>query len=193
MIDVKDIISIALGTSFGGLISWWLSRHYWLKSKPLENMAKDIKGITIELRQLNTSIFSGLRTVLVFDRNQQYFSADAQLMEISPAYESSKGDVPQIEWCRASSNIAAGTTFKILMKVVDLGMNFENPSGASIVDHRGNPVAVENAGFGCMFAAISTSTLDEGKQYFTVKLEDVPEGEKRANVSTQRISFFIRR
>ncbi|MGB4115402.1 MAG: hypothetical protein WBK51_02520 [Polaromonas sp.] len=192
MIDIKDIISIALGTTFGGLISWWLSRYYWLKSKPLEAMATNIRDISIELRKLNISMFSALRTQMVFERNKQYFSADAQLMEILPQYESSKRDVPQIEWCRASSNIIAGTTFKILMKVVDLGLNFENPNGATITDHRGNLAPVEDAGFGCMFATINTTLVDQGKYYLTIKLVDVPEGGGSINSCTQRISFFIR-
>jgi hypothetical protein len=183
--EIKDILSIAIGTALGGVISWYVTHLYWQKSKATESIAK-------ELRQLNQSIFSGLRSFVVLDRNPQYFNAGARDCEVTPSYESSKFDFPQVEWCKVPSGAKAGNPIKLLLKIVDLGLNFENPQGATITDHKSHVLEVESAGFGCLFATLYTS-LDEAGRKITlnIRLEDTPEDNQTAKCTQQKISFHL--
>lgn len=185
MFDLKDIVSIAIGTALGGVISWYVTHAYWRRSKVTESITK-------ELRQLNQSIFSGLRSFVVIDRNPQYFSSDARVSDVVPLYDTSKPDFPQVEWCRIPAGVKAGSPIKVLFKIVDIGLNFENPQGARITDHKSRVIDVESAGFGCMFGTVHTDLDDTGKKIIlTVVLKDMPENHAPANATEQKISFFV--
>jgi hypothetical protein len=180
--DLKDVISIAIGTSIGGVISWLVTHFYWLKSKPLENISKQIQN-------MNQTMYTGLRQNFVYDKYPE-FSAFTAFSPDVPLFDATNLDRPQLHWIRFQKIPTSGERVKFLMKVIDEGLNFENPEGAKVIDYKNHNLTLIDAGFGCIIGELQTEKNDKGMKTLTITLTDNPLNSK-PNTYSATVTIFI--
>lgn len=170
---------------FGGVISLagslLVTHLYYRKSKPVERMLQ--------------SITENLRRTLVRSRFPEFFeSKDANIL-FDRGFQSSRPDTPQVdEVILDRAIIYPGNKVNVLLKVVDMGLNFRNPEGATVKDHHGNSLKVDNVGFGYMRFAFQVKDTDAPASYkISVDLADEDEYGQPKSRESKQLSFRVNR
>lgn len=186
LFELKDIISILIGCLFGGIASLAISHWYYLKTKPLEQLS-EYQNMLLE------SIFSGLRTTLIHNNLREFFDPHGPRDLLTTGVNTDAPDTPQLIYAILEHHeIPRGTSARLLLRVIDHGLNFINPQGAIIIDHHGSHLPITNMGFGCMMTTLHAREDDKiGAHEISIQLQDRPETGKTPNKISYSLSFDI--
>ena len=171
--DFSAIINLVISGLIGVFTSWIVTHWYYKKNSPSERILKEIE--------------KALPNYFLPVLYPQFFSSESAKVLPDPPPPEDK-DIPHVEYARLStSKIPACAFVEVLLKVRDLGLNLENPSGIKIRDQLERDLAIKRAGMGFVTFKFMTDPLPQsGQCALTVTLED---SNGRHNV--QSIPFSI--
>lgn len=157
------------------LCSWLIAAVYFKKKSPTERVARQIQKALKQslIPILYPHFFDQERSIVIYPEQ--------------PAPEDQ--DVPRVEYARVSPrDIFPGTSVEVLLKLIDLGLDLDNPGGVRARDHRGRSAGVVGLGLGfCRFRFVVEETETKAKTQLTIELADKGEhcrGKRNRNVQT---------
>jgi hypothetical protein len=164
-----------LGIFFGGLVGWVITHIYYKKVTPTERIAKDLR--------------KGLQQALFPIIHPEFYGDERNEVIPEPPPPINK-DIPHVVLATFDSkNIKANQTVKVLLKIEDSGLNFDNPTGVAVRDHHGVLVPLRFAGFGFVILKFQTKDGDQAGQHsLSVVCTDTGQVQ---NQLAQSLSFYI--
>lgn len=167
------------------LVGWLTAHLYFIKGKPLEILSK-------ETQRILESLHIAMRASIEYGQLAEFFvSTDILNLTITPSGEVGS-DVPLL--VRAvlnKSRITPGAQFKMLLSVRDRGKDFVNPDGATIFDHHGARLHVQNAGFGNILTQFSVSETEPPGVYELV-VELVDQGLNKSTRTPNKMTYKLK-
>lgn len=174
MLNSTTVLSIILGSIIGALVSWLIAHIYWKLNAPVERVVKELKDV--------------LPHYLHPLRYPQFYTHD--VMKVEAEQEVPKeSDIPRVTHAVFSKkDIRDGDKVEVLLHLLDLGRNLENPDGISVKDHfdRDCPVLFAGLGLAC-FEFTANKTDGKGSYRLTVNLKDTAR-----NTNSQTFIFTIK-
>lgn len=177
--DLAAFINLVISSIIGVLTGWGISRHYFKKVAPAEIIADQLR--------------SGLQKALMPILYPHFFNKENSFIIHPEQPGPTNKDVPSVEYAVVRGNaIFSNQRVEVLIKVIDLGGDLDNPNGISIRDHKDNHLGVVAIGLGFAHFSFHTSNDAAGPQRLTVTLQD--EGHhvgNRKNRNVQTLPFSV--
>lgn len=172
--DLANFINIAIGCVLGAIVSWIIAHFYWKLNAPMERVVKELKAV--------------LPHYLQPLRYPQFYTDDA--VTVSPEEAAPKDtDIPHVTHAIFSrKDIHAGDQVEVLLHLIDLKRNLENPSGITAKDHLNRALPVHFNGLGLASLEFVAEQLSGETQHkLTIDLADTA-----GNKNSQTLVFTIK-
>jgi hypothetical protein len=175
-----DLANTIISTLLGGAIGWFIAGYYFHKPSRAEKIVDQVRfGLQKSLFPILYPDFFDPRSSIIVHPEQP-----------APADK----DKPHVDCAFFKDGVInLNQTVEVLIKVMDLGFDLENPQGISIRDHRGNDLHVIPIGLGHVKTEFRTAFDDRlGTHRLTVTLQDTGEHRGIPNHNVQSLAFTIR-
>lgn len=172
-------IGLALNAIISVVCSWIVGSYYFRRVSRAEKIADQIRY--------------GLQQALlpiIYPKFYDPYKSDVVRPSQSPPKNT---DVPYIDVVRFSmKTISPGENLDILIKILDSGLDLDNPAGISVHDYRGRPVGVIAIGLGHCICSINVDMdVEPGIHNITVELVDRGAHNSKPHRNVQTIPFVI--